>query len=358
MNQGDYLSVPPPPARRRAGLETMLEVVEGARRVVLSTHINADGDGAGSECAVAGWLAGLDRSVAIVNPTPFPTQYRHLVTDPSWVLDPGNPALPATIQRADLVLVLDTGEPKRLGRHEKALLRRPVAVIDHHVPSAASLHGSALVQDETACATGELVYDLFHAAALARPWPVAIAEALYTAIVTDTGSFRFSNTTPRAHAIAGDLIAQGVDPELVYRRIFATVPLRRVQLLRHALDSLQVDSELPITWMTITRDVMQALAADSEDLEGLVEHARSVEGTEVALFFRETADGATKVSFRSAGAVDVNALARQFGGGGHVKASGALLHESLDSALPRILEAVRAAVRAAATGFPGSPGGA
>jgi phosphoesterase RecJ-like protein len=168
---------------------------------------------------------------------------------------------------------------------------------------------------------------------------------VYTAVLTDTGSFRFANTTARAHAIAGDLIAQGVDPERVYRRVYASVPLGRARLLARALDALEVDPDYPITWITLRRSVVDESGGNSEDMDGVVEQARTIEGTEVAILFRETADGSTKISLRSAGAANVNAIARQFGGGGHRKASGALVGAPLGDVVPRVLEATRAALR-------------
>jgi phosphoesterase RecJ-like protein len=202
-----------------------------------------------------------------------------------------------------------------------------------------------VLRDESACATGELIYDLLTAAGLEKPWPAPVSRAVYTAVLTDTGSFRFANTTARAHVIAGDLIAQGVDPERVYRRVYASVPLGRVRLLARALDSLEVDPKYPITWITLERSAVEASGTTTEDMDGVVEQARTVEGTEVAILFRETADGSTKVSLRSAGPINVNAIARQFGGGGHRKASGALIGAPVRDVVPRVLEAVRAALR-------------
>jgi phosphoesterase RecJ-like protein len=256
----------------------------------------------------------------------------------------------AALRSAEVVLVLDTGEPKRVGRVAGALTGKTVLVIDHHLPNEGSFDGIVL-QDRTACATGELVYDLLTIAELHKPWPPRILEAIYTAILTDTGGFRYSNTTPRTHLLAADLLSQGVDPEDVYRRVYATVPLSRIRLLRHALDSLEVDAELPITWMSIDRKIMDTLGASSDDLEGVIEHARSIEGTEVAVLFRETADGSTKISLRSTGDVNVNAVARAFGGGGHEKASGALIGVRMTEAQPRVLDAVRQAVRATLVDF-------
>jgi phosphoesterase RecJ-like protein len=222
-------------------------------------------------------------------------------------------------------------------------------VIDHHPPSDSGFKSSAALLDPAACATGELVYDLLQQENLADPWPAACSLGIYTAIVTDTGSFRFSNTTPRSHALAGDMIRRGVDPETAYRQIFATVPLRRIELLRHALATLEVDAEAPITSVFIPRSIMQETGATADDMDGLVEHARSIEGTEVALLFRETSDGGTKVSLRSNGELDVNAIARQFGGGGHIKASGAVVNAPLLEARARVLAATRAALRALGT---------
>jgi bifunctional oligoribonuclease and PAP phosphatase NrnA len=321
----------------------VLALLEQARRVVLTTHVNADGDGAGSEAAIAAWLASRGVDVRIANPTPFPDLFRYLLGDQDRLVDPNDPQLAAVIQAADLVLVVDTGEPRRIGRIGKLLGDRPVAVIDHHPPAPNAIEGTTAI-DPTACATGELVYDLLHLAGLSGVWPDHVAAAIYAAVVTDTGSFRFSNTTPRTHAIAGDLIRRGVDPEETYRRIFATVPLQRIRLLRAALDRLEVDETAPMAWVTIPHSLMKEFDATADDLDGLIEHARSIEGTEVALLFRETAEGSTKISFRSNGAVDVNAIARRFGGGGHVKAAGALAGGRLERIRREVLDAVREAL--------------
>jgi bifunctional oligoribonuclease and PAP phosphatase NrnA len=338
------------PSQRQQPLQQILDTIAGRSRIVLTTHVNADGDGAGSQAAMAGWLAGEGREVRIVNPTPFPAAFRFLLDDPAIVADAGTAAAEEALRAADLIVVLDTAEPKRIGRVAKWTKAKDVVVIDHHVAGEQLIAG-VTIMDAAACAAGELVHDLLLLAGAPRPWPRQVRDGIYTAIVTDTGSFRFSNTTRRAHAIAGDLIDQGVDPESMYRRIFATVPLHRIQLLRYALDRLQVDPECAISWITIERGAMEEMGATSEDLDGIIEHARSIEGTEVAILMRETADGATKVSLRSAGDVDVNAIARQFGGGGHVKASGALLADGLERAAPRVLDAVRSAARDGAAGF-------
>jgi bifunctional oligoribonuclease and PAP phosphatase NrnA len=338
------------PTHRDAALRRITDLATHARGVVLTTHVNADGDGAGSEAAVVGWLLGIGIPVSIINPTAYPPMFRFLIENPDVVADAGSAAAEKALAASDVVMVLDTAETPRIGRISKALNGRKVAVIDHHLETDTAIRGVNL-QDVTACATGELIYDLLVHAEFPRPWAPPIREGIYTAIVTDTGSFRFSNTSPRAHAIAGDLIRQGVDPELMYRRIYGAVPLRRMQLLRHALDNLDIDPEYPITSITIDRGVMEELGTGSDDLDGIVDHARSIEGTEVAILFRTTSDGATKISLRSSGAANVNDVARQFGGGGHIKASGALVSEPITVVKPRVIEATRAALRDAGLHF-------
>lgn len=327
----------------------LLAHLERAERLVLTTHVNADGDGAGSEAALAAWLAGRGKDVTIVNPTPFPELYRYLLDRPDRVASPDEPRGRAALEAADLIVVLDTAEPGRIGRIRRAVEGRPTIVVDHHPPGDAAIEGDGL-RDPSACATGELVYELLRFGSDEdEVWPREVVEGLYAAIVTDTGSFRFSNTTARAHRITADLIERGVDPETAYRRLFATMPVRRLRLLRVALAHLEVDPDLPITWITIPPGTMEELGASSDDLDGIVDHARSVAGTEVALLFRETVDGSTKVSFRSNGDVDVNAIARRFGGGGHIRASGALIRMSLATAQPEVLDAVRDDLRALET---------
>jgi phosphoesterase RecJ-like protein len=351
MNNIEALPQIPVPEPRVAGLAGILEAITAANSIALTTHVNADGDGAGCEAAVAAWLSRAGKRIVIVNPTPFPALYRHLIEDPEQIVDPGTVRTPAALREAELIIVLDTSEKSRIGRVAAGLNDKVVAVIDHHLPSEEPIEG-IVVQDESACATGELVFDLLTIAGLERPWPAPVARGVYTSILTDTGSFRFANTTVRAHWIAGDLIHQGVDPEAVYRDVYASVPLRRLRLMQKALGTLQVDDDLPITWITLDRDAMEATGTTSDDLDGIVEQARSVQGTEVAILFRETADGSTKISLRSSGEANVNRVARRFGGGGHRKASGALIPGRLDEVVPKVLAAAREVLREDGFGAP------
>src|SRR5262245_52280725 len=202
----EYLAIPQ--ARRAAILDLNRELVPG-RRVALSTHMNADGDGCGSEAALARLLAQRGLDVRIVNPTPWPDLFDFLLgPDVKEETAKGTAAL----RDIDLLIVLDISDVKRLGALTETVrhLTVPKLVIDHHIASNDPA-GTTMLTDVSACATGELVYDL--ACALDFQITPAIAQSLYAALLTDTGGFRFSNTTPRCHAVAADLLSRGVDPE-------------------------------------------------------------------------------------------------------------------------------------------------
>jgi len=297
--------------------------------------MNADGDGCGSETALARLLTQRGMNVRIVNPTPWPSLFDFLLGDD--VRDESAKGA-AALKDIDLLIVLDISDVKRLGNLTDAVraLTVPKIVIDHHIASNDPA-SQVILTDVAACATGELVYDL--ASVLALDITPAIAQSLYVAILTDTGGFRFSNTSPRCHAIAGALLDAGVDPEQMYVRVYASAPPGRLRLLAEVLSTLGVDQPAGLAWLSMNAGALERYDVRQEDLDGVVEHARSVAGTRMALFFRDLGYGKVKVSFRSTGEVDVNAFARQFGGGGHAKASGALIAGSLEDVRDRVIAA-------------------
>jgi phosphoesterase RecJ-like protein len=327
---------------RKEAIERLAREFRAGRSVVLSTHINADGDGCGSEAALSLILTKLGMTVKIVNPTPWPDTYEFLLDgDVKDATKQGS----AAIRGADLLIVLDISDVKRLGGLAESVrkLKAPKLCIDHHIPSDEP-PSEQILADTTACATGELIYDL--AVTLNVEITPQIARALYVAILTDTGGFRFANTSARCLAIASQLLAAGVEPEEMYRRLYASHPIGRLHLLRDALATLEVDPAYGISWISVAAGAAEEYGLKSEDLEGLAEHPRSVGGTRMAIFFRDLGHGKIKVSFRSTGDVNVNEFARRFGGGGHARASGALI--------PGTIEEVRHSVVTAAREFVGS----
>jgi len=323
-------------------LRAVLDSLEKSSRVVLTTHVNADGDGTGSEVAMALWLKSKGIECWIVNPTRFPPTFEFLLRRSDLVVRAGSDAATEICASADRLLVLDTGETSRIGRMKSATDHLPKTIIDHHVEGQSPIKGVA-VRDETACATGELVYDLLLLAE-AEITP-RIAQAIYVAILTDTGSFRFSNSTPEAHRITAELIEHGAEPERIYERVYGSSSLDRYRLLAASLAELEVDEEARLAWMTVPAEAYDMYASAPEDLDGFVDYPRSVRDAEVGLLFRTTQSGDTKVSFRSRGRANVNEMAREFGGGGHAMASGALVGGPVEEARPRVLEVVRRALR-------------
>ena len=324
-------------AARRGQLEPFIQALQGLETVALSTHINADGDGCGSETAFARLLAQMGIAVRIVNPTPWPTLFEFLL-GPDIAERSSKGA--QGFKGIDALVVLDINDVRRLGNLADAVRGLSVLklVIDHHVPSDDPA-GSVIVADTTACATGELVFDFAKVAGLTIT--PEIGRSIYTAIVTDTGGFRFSNTTPRAHAVAAELLAAGVDQAEIYQKVYASAPAGRIRLMADVLSTLGVDEVNGITWLSMDAGALEKFDVKSEDLDGIVENARSIAGTKMALFFRDLGHGKVKLSVRTTGSVDANAFARQFGGGGHVRASGALVAGTMEEVREKVLAAAQ-----------------
>ena len=338
-SHADLLAVP---SARREAIERLAREFVPGRQVALSTHVNSDGDGCGSESALARLLTHMGLQPWIVNPTPWPQLFRFLLGDD--VVDRSADGARA-LKHADLLVVLDISDVGRLGPLAEAVrhLSVPRVMIDHHIAGDVPA-GGVVLSDTAACATGELIFDV--AQVLGLPITPDIAASLYVALLTDTGGFRFSNTSPRCHAIAGALLASGVEPETMYRRIYQSVPAGRLRLLRDALDSLEHDPDIGLAWISVEAGALERYGVLAEDMDGIVEHPRSIVGTRLAIFFRDLGHDRVKISFRSTGTVDANRLAKQFGGGGHARASGALVTGTMTDVKSRVVEAAQAFLRA------------
>ncbi len=341
----------PIPQHRASEIQAVLHALDGAERVVLTTHLNADGDGTGCQAALVSLLRDRGCEVRIINPTPFPDLFRFLLPDPDPVLEATDPDAAAWCEAADLCIVVDTGEVGRIGRVKPMVDSLPKVVIDHHPEGDSPIEGVYL-RDISAAAAGELVLDLVRT--VDGPWSRSVIEGLYVALLTDTGSFRFSNTTAGAHRAAAELVERGANPDELHRQVYGSVPLRRYQLLERTLPTLRQSDDGRVAWMTVSLADFQELGCDASDLEGLTDYPRGLAGVEVAILFRELERG-VKLSFRSNGRVDVNALAREFDGGGHVRAAGALVQGSLDEVRSRVMERVAEGVARELAGESGGP---
>jgi len=323
---------------RREAADKVLGALKRGMRVAITTHVNADGDGAGSEVALWHLLSAHGMDPAITNPTPFPQRFQFLLAGSDRI--DRTPSAVKELQRADAIVVLDISDVGRLGHLGRIVERAkvPVVCIDHHQSDGSLPDGPRLV-DPAACATGELVYDLTCVAG----WPLSVdaARGLYVAVLTDTGGFRFSNTGPRTLRVAAELLAVGLDPEAIYREVYASESEGKVRLVSEVLETLVVEPDHGLAWVTIPPGALARHGVDAAELDGIVEFARSIRGVQLAILFRELASGRVKVSFRSLGGVDVAKLAESFGGGGHRRAAGASLGGTLADVQEKVLQAAR-----------------
>jgi len=325
-------------AEKLTAAQAFADLLVPGRRVCLTTHVNPDGDGLGSEAGLVLLLRELGVDAVIANPTPTPTRFDFLFRDVPRA-DRSVEAV-KTLRTADVIVVLDISDLGRLGMLSGTVTERgvPVACIDHHVSPGTLPPGPRYV-DPGAAATGELVVEM----ALANRWPLTrqVARALYVAILTDTGGFRFSNTHPRTLRIAAELLETGLDPESIYLDVYANAPIGRPRLLAEALQTLVVEPEVGLGWVTVPPGAVERHGVTVDDLEGIVEFPRSVSGVRLAVLFREMSQGRVKVSLRSVGDVDVAVFAKPYGGGGHSHAAGMALEGTLPEVQATVLEAAR-----------------
>lgn len=314
-------------------LMAVAEVIKKAQRPLLCGHVMPDGDSLGSVLALGLGLQRLGKEVTLVSSDPVPDLY-HFLPGVETVIVGEVPE-----GDYDLLVAVDFSVPDRLGSALHAFVKNglPVAVIDHHVNDHPFGHYN-YVRTEAA-ATGEIIMDLLDLLQIDLNLDLAIN--LYTAIVTDTGSFRYENTTSETHAKTARLLECGVPVSRLSNYIFGEQPLVLLRLLEAALGTLEVSDCGQIAWMSISREMVQLAGASGQHIEGLINYPRKIKGVELAIVFRELDEQRVKVSFRSKYQVDVNLLAKKFGGGGHVRASGCTVDGPLEQAREMVLKEVK-----------------
>jgi bifunctional oligoribonuclease and PAP phosphatase NrnA len=326
-------------------LDRFAAFLEGHARVLLTTHENPDGDGVGAAVALAAHLkAGGQEARIVVAPT-LPENLRFL--DPlGWIeaFEPDGPHRDLAVW-PDAWLLIDASEPHRMGALFAAFeaTRAVRACLDHHLKDAPEGFDEEFT-DPTASASTELVYDLVRPR-IGGDLPPLMAQALYAGLVSDTGNFRHSNSTPKVHLAAADLIAQGVHPARTFNALYQTATPAKLRLFGRAMGGLQLRDDGRFAYVSVTRADLAACGATPEDLDELVEEPRKLRGVEVAALFSETGDGRAKVSLRSRERVDVNAVCRRFGGGGHRLASGAKVPGPLGTFIAEVEAAVLTQIR-------------
>src|SRR5690606_9467391 len=317
-------------------IEQVLSLLLNGERFFLTTHVRPDGDALGSQVALGLFLKGLGKEVTMINSDPLPYNLFWLPgADEVEVFD-GSLRQRERIGAADVIIIADTNALERLGK-----VAGPVEnstntklLIDHHTHPEKWF--DVTYRRESASSTGELVYELIAAYDRNMITP-EIATALYTAIMTDTGSFRYDSVTPTVHRTVADILELGdIRPAPIHISLYDTRSIHGLKLLSRALESVTLCYDGQVGYMVLALRVVRESGASLDETEGFVNYVLSIEGVNAALLFTET-DSGTKVSFRSKGNTFVHEWARAFGGGGHRNASGAYIRRPLDEVIREVL---------------------
>ena len=313
-------------------LSEVVELIDQKKRFVITSHVRPDGDGLGSGLALYWMLTSLGKQAAVVLKDPVP---------PAYTVLPGSDLVavqPDLTDSYDAAFVIECSDVERPGL--PGLKNEFVVNIDHH--STTQPFGDINWIDSTSAAVGEMIYNLCKA--LGVEVTKEIAECVYTALLTDTGSFHFSNTTERTLKIASELVRRGVEPARISQALFYSNPFSKVRLLGMVLSTIQRDESGHIAWVKMDREMMYEAGASEEDADGIVNHALSVGSVEAVAFFKELSAGVYRVSLRSKGKKNVAKVAELFGGGGHRNAAGCRIEGEYEDVRRQVIEGLQAAV--------------
>jgi bifunctional oligoribonuclease and PAP phosphatase NrnA len=313
-------------------LEQIASLLKDRQRFVVMSHVRPDGDALGCTLAMGHCLRQLGKDVTMWNEEGCLEKFSYL---PGAELVQQPPAEP---QRFDVAIMLDTAVKDRVGKCLPAVAHADVWVnIDHHISNPR--YGDLNYIDSTSPATGQILFELFKQCEL--PLTYAMADNLYVAISTDTGSFQYPSTTARTYEIGAELIRMGVNVGQLSQKMYESYPRRRLELLKSLLNVLHFSSGDRVASFTLTQAVSKALDVKPDDNEGLIDTIRAVQGVIVAAFFEELEGGRVRVSLRSKDPrADVCKVASLFGGGGHTLAAGIRMSGPLDEAQKKVLKAI------------------
>lgn len=302
--------------------------------ILITSHVNPDGDAIGSEVALAAFLDNLGKTVRVANTSETPQTLRFL--DPNQRIEIYPAGTEVDLKDVDAAVVLDANNWEQVGNVGAAIANSdlPVACIDHHIDPDPNL-ADVIVTDTTAASVGVLIYELVQS--MGGTITSIIAEALYATIITDTGTFRFSNTDARAMRAAAVMVDHGANPNELYRHVFGSKSWAAGRLIGPVMGTLESAADGRLAWITATKEMMAQVGAQYEDTDGFVDLVRTIKGVELVLFFKELPDGHVKVSLRSNGHVDAQRVAKSFGGGGHRMAAGMRLEGPMEHAVDTVV---------------------
>lgn len=315
----------------------IIEILKSNNSFVITTHVNPDGDAIGSELALAYFLQKLEKKIWIINHSPTPENFIFL--DEENLIQKYDAKLDDYILNADVLLAVDFNSLGR-ARSMMQVLEKSKAykvIIDHHRNPQNFVNEIFYDIDEPA--TGNIIYKLIKTY---NPDLIdkKTADALYAAIMTDTGSFRFERITPELHLIVADLISRGANPSYIYNKIYNEMSIEKLKLLGEAITNINLEADGKIAFMILDRQLIEKYVKTEEefDVEGFVNYCLSLKSVKVGLLFFELKNG-VKVSLRSKEKFPVNSLAEKFGGGGHLNAAGIRLDGMrLNEVLPKVIQ--------------------
>jgi phosphoesterase RecJ-like protein len=313
-------------------LSQVVELIETKRRFMITAHVRPDGDSLGSSLALYWILRDLGKDPVVIMRDQVPHAYLSLPGASDVV------TMDEIFEEFDGCFVIECSDIDRPGL--RGLERQNVVNIDHH--STTALFGDINWIDSTASAVGEMIYNLCKALGVTPT--KEIATCTYTALLTDTGSFQYSNTTERTFKIASELVKRGVDPAAVSQALFYSYPYSKIKLLGLALSTLQRDPSGQIAWIRVTQEDMQDAGANEEDADGIVNYALSIGEVKAVAFFKELDPNVYRVSLRSKNKINVARVAEQFGGGGHKNAAGCAVEGEFSQVRERVISGLRDAV--------------
>jgi bifunctional oligoribonuclease and PAP phosphatase NrnA len=320
-----------------------LDLINASKKVFITTHLRPDGDACGCVRAMMEGLSAMGKQVQPLLLSPLASWYESMFTVKIPVLgnDIKKEELAARFADIDLVIIVDTNSLVQLPGLEDWLKSvrdsgKPILVIDHHVTG--DHLGNVELIDDAASAAGEIVYDFFKAAG----WAItpAVAEAIFVAISTDTGWFKYGNADSRIFHTAADLIGIGVKANDIYRRMYQSFTPSRLKLMTRMLEHLELSEHGQVATQYILRKDFDETGSSGPDTENLIDECQRIQTVEVAILFVELAEGRFRCSLRSKGKVDVRKVAQKFGGGGHTLASGVNMQGPLDTAKAAILQEI------------------
>ncbi|MBC8345344.1 MAG: bifunctional oligoribonuclease/PAP phosphatase NrnA [Candidatus Marinimicrobia bacterium] len=322
--------------------KTLHKTIDGVERILLSTHENPDGDGLGSAYSMYHFLKNKGKDCRIIQISQLPYEYEFLNTD--QVIETYNPETHDDwISQVDLALIFDVGDYRRMRQIGDELASNKIHVvnIDHHPDLSDGRFAENFINMDAA-ATGEMVYDFMKAGNISMTKEIAVG--IYTGIVTDTGSFSYSNTNQKCHQIAMECIEVGVNTSQIYQSVYENSSKGRVALLGLILNQIEYNDTGELAWFTIDQSMMNKANATQADVDGFTDFVRKIRGVEVAVMIVEKDNNSCRVNFRSKGKYVINGIAKALGGGGHKLAAGAVTQGSLDEVLPKVLASTRASL--------------